>query len=224
VILTDGQIRLLALKGFCYSWSPDPLEYYDPANVGYMIKPFSEAVSGEGRISYGLTSSGYDFRLAPELRYFKTMGHHGVETIDPKRFKTIEYIERVTEKVVVEPWVDSKGNECSGGVFTLPPRGYVLGRSVEYFNIPSSVQGRCLGKSTYARCGILINATPLEPGWEGHLVVEIANCTDLPVALYINEGIGQVVFYRLDGLPEVDYRQKSGKYQGQTGVTMPRVL
>jgi dCTP deaminase len=195
VILTDGQIRLLALKGFCHTWSPDPVTYYDSSNVGYMIKPFSEAISGEGRISYGLTSSGYDFRLAPELRYFKTMGHHGVETIDPKRFKTIEYIERVTEKVVVE-----------------------------YFNIPSSVQGRCLGKSTYARCGILINATPLEPGWEGHLVVEIANCTDLPVALYINEGIGQVVFYRLDGLPEVDYRQKSGKYQGQTGVTMPRVL
>lgn len=176
-----------------------------------MVEPFSETVGEGGVISYGLCSAGYDLRLAPEVFLFKSS--YG-EILDPKKFKDKDYVRRVFEEL-----------DTGDGTVVVPPNSYVLARSFEYLRIPRHLKARCTGKSTYARVGVLVNTTPLEPGWHGHLTVEIGNVTPCPVRLYVGEGVCQVEFEELGGLPEYDYTQKSGggKYQGQTGVTPARV-
>jgi dCTP deaminase len=213
MILVDTSIRDMSLGGY---WNPGDKDKGVP--VKYLIDPFSEPISGQGVISYGLTSSGYDLRLHNELVVFKTIGHRSVEPVDPKRFNEPDYFDRVAERVTVEQ--DIYGHRG----FVIPPHGYILGRSVEYIKMPKMFRGTCTGKSTYARCGIAVNTTPLEPGWEGYLVIEIANCLDLPVNIHIYEGIAQLEFHQLERQPESDYAAKGGKYQGQTGVTLARVI
>lgn len=173
-----------------------------------MIQPFSEPVSGEGVISFGLSSCGYDLRLAPEFKMFKnTRGR----LIDPKLFHDLEYADSVLDTFEQH------------SVLTLPAGGYVLARSVEFIRMPCYLSAVCLGKSTYARSGILVNCTPLEPGWQGHLTLEIGNVTPCPAVLYVGEGIAQLQFHRLYGTPEHDYGDKRGQYQDQRGVTVARV-
>lgn len=208
MILSDRHIRHLCInkddmklawsRGSQQDWVPRP-EDHEP-----MIEPFSEAVSGENVISYGLTHSGYDLRLGCDFLIFKnTYG----EVIDPKRFKDEQYRDRVFEKLIIDHW------------FTIPAHGYVLGTSLEYLRIPKSLSGTCVGKSTLARSGLLINTTPLEPGWEGFLTIEISNLNSSPAILYPREGIAQLRFEVLSSLPETDYKDKGGKYNKQVGVT-----
>lgn len=169
-----------------------------------MITPFCEATSGNGIISYGLTSYGYDIRLAPE---FITYVQDGInDDIDPKNI------------------LDTDNITYSGNYFYLRPHGFVLARSIETFKIPRNVSCVVTSKSTYARCGVALLCTPLEPEWEGTITLEIANNTDLWVKLYAGEGIGQVQFFESDEECETSYADKKGKYQNQTGVTLPRVL
>lgn len=174
-----------------------------------MISPFSPPVSGCGLISYGVTSAGYDMTLADEFVMFKNVYN---EAIDPKQFNDPHYVNKVTEKVYAEKRL------------VLPPYSYVLGRSVEYFNIPKWVKGTCEGKSTYARCQVIVNVTPLEPGWKGHLCIEIGNVGIAPAVIYVGEGIAQIEFKMLPKIPRQTYDSKHGKYQGQTGVTLAKVL
>lgn len=158
----------------------------------------------EGRkvISYGLSSFGYDLRCAPE---FKICTSRYMEMkIDPKNLHP-------------ETFTDFYGDVC-----VIPPNGFVLTRSLEYIRMPNDVIGICVGKSTYARIGLIVNVTPLEPGWEGHLVIEISNTTQLPAVVYANEGICQLLFYQGER-PAVTYADRGGKYQGQTGITLPRL-
>lgn len=208
MLLIDSDIRVL-----CCGIS-DVLfihgRHYD--SDGRMIEPFSEPVSGNGVISYGLTSAGYDLRLADEFVVFKNVYD---EAINPKWFNDSEYVAKVTEKVIASPF------------FRLPPHSYVLGRSLEYLRVPRWLKGRCTGKSTYARSQILINTTPLEPGWEGHLCIEIGNVGPSPAIVHVGEGIAQLEFELLTDISEQTYDRKhgvGGKYQGQTGVTLARVL
>lgn len=189
-VLTDHQIRTLA-------------------ETCKMIEPFSEGVQGNGIISYGLTSAGYDLRLGNEILVYKNS--YG-QTIDPKRFKDPDYSEKMYERI------------HSSGAFIIPANGYILGSSLEYLRIPRNIKGRCVGKSTYARSAILINTTPLEPGWEGYLTIEIGNISSCTAVVYIGEGIAQLEFEELASWVEKDYAQKDGKYQNQTEVTPPRVL
>lgn len=169
-----------------------------------MIEPFEDRLvrdtdDGARVISYGLSSYGYDLRCAPEFRVFS---NHGALVVDPKSFDPASYVE-------------VRGETC-----TIPPHGFALARSVEYFNMPPNVLGICVGKSTYARCGIVTPLTPLEPGWSGNLTLEVVNATPLPCVIYANEGMCQLVFF--EGEPcEVDYAARNGKYQGQRGVTLP---
>lgn len=175
-----------------------------------MIDPFvdhlvREADDNARVISYGLSSYGYDLRVAPEFRVFTNV-HAGV--VDPKAFDPRSYVEVLDERCII------------------PPNGFALARSVEYFRIPDDVLGICVGKSTYARCGVVTPLTPLEPGWEGHLTLEIVNSTSLPAIVYANEGMCQLVFFQGDEPCEVHYGNRPGrpgKYQGQTGVTLPRI-
>jgi dCTP deaminase len=176
-----------------------------------MIDPFSESVSGNGIISYGLTSAGYDLRLGPEVLVFKNSYGH---TIDPKRFKDPNYTREVFDTIAGGP----------GVAVTIPAHGYILGHSMEYLRIPRNLKARCTGKSTYARAGIIVNTTPLEPEWEGHLTIEISNSSPCPAVVYIGEGIAQLEFERLTDEPEVSYADKGGKYQSQTGVTPAKVI
>ena len=176
-----------------------------------MIEPFSEGVSGDGVISYGLSHAGYDLRLAPEILIFKNSFN---ETVDPKLFGDAAYRARVFDECTVAPH----------SAVVIPPHGYILGRSLEYLRIPRTLKGRCVGKSTLARSGILVNTTPLEPGWEGHLTIEIGNITPCPAKVYVGEGIAQLEFETLSSPPECDYGDKRGKYQGQLGVTPSIVL
>lgn len=171
-----------------------------------LLDPFSEGVQGNGVISYGLTHAGYDLRLGLEiLQYNKNCD----VVVDPKQFGDPEY-----QKVVFNR------HECKPGEpFILRPHDYVLARSLEYIRMPKDLKATCVGKSTYARSLILVNTTPLEPGWEGHLTIEIGNLSPLRACLYPGEGIAQLEFHRLEALPTCDYGQKGGKYQGQTGVT-----
>lgn len=175
-----------------------------------MLAPFSECVQGGGVISYGLTSAGYDLRLSSTLLVFKNTYN---EIIDPKRFKDDDYKRRVFDEVC----------KPAGDSFVLPPHSYALGMSLEYIRVPRSLKGRCVGKSTLARCGILINTTPLEPGWHGHLTIEISNITPCPALVFSGEGIAQLEFELMTEEPEIDYGMKDGKYQGQTEVTPARV-
>ncbi len=167
-----------------------------------MIEPFEEKLVTGGIISYGLSSYGYDIRLADEFRVFTDVF---MTVVDPKNFDPRSFVE-------------IKGPEC-----IIPPNSFCLARSLEYFRIPRNVIGICLGKSTYARCGIVVNITPLEPEWEGHLTIEISNTTPLPAKIYAHEGIAQLIFIESDELCTVSYKDRKGKYQAQRGVTPPKV-
>jgi len=168
-----------------------------------MIDPFVEHLDGHGKISYGLSSYGYDIRVADEYKVFTNV--HGA-LVDPKKFN---------EKA----FVDIKAHEC-----VVPPNSFALARSVECFHIPREVLAVCLGKSTYARCGIIVNVTPLEPGWAGYLTIEISNTTPLPAKIYSNEGIAQLLFFGGDQVCETSYSDRKGKYMDQVGVVLPRIL
>ncbi len=168
-----------------------------------MIAPFVEGLVAKGKVSYGLSSYGYDIRVSDEYKVFTDV-HNCV--VDPKAFDD-------------KSFVDIKAPYC-----IVPAHSFALARSVEYFRIPRSVIGLCIGKSTYARCGIVVNITPLEPEWEGHLTLEISNTTPLPAKIYSNEGIAQLVFIESDRACETSYKDRKGKYQAQRGVTLPRIL
>ncbi len=167
-----------------------------------MIEPFVEKQKREGNISYGLSSYGYDARIAPEFKIFTNIDN---AIVDPKNFTDNSFVDR------------------NDDVCVIPPNSFVLGRTVEYFRIPEDVLVICLGKSTYARCGLIVNVTPLEPGWEGHVTLEVSNTTPLPAKIYANEGICQFLFLKGDSPCEVSYADRSGKYMGQTGVTLARL-
>ncbi len=167
-----------------------------------MIEPFEAAQRREGMISYGVSSYGYDSRVAPEWMVFTNVNN---AIVDPKNF---------SEKAFVEHNED---------VCIIPPNSFALGRTVEYFKIPEDVMVVCLGKSTYARCGIIVNVTPLEPGWEGHVTLEFSNTTPLPAKVYANEGACQFLFFKGDSPCEVSYADRAGKYMGQRNVTLPKL-
>jgi len=167
-----------------------------------MIKPFEERQVRAGVISYGLSSYGYDLRIAHQFKIFTNINN---TLVDPKAFDPPSF-------------VDYQGPVC-----IVPPNSFALGRSVEYFKIPRNVLTISVGKSTYARCGIITNVTPFEPEWEGYVTLEISNTTPLPAKVYANEGISQVLFFQSDEVCEVSYADKKGKYQGQQGLTLPRL-
>ncbi len=167
-----------------------------------MITPFAEEQVRGGVISYGVSSYGYDMRIADEFKIFTNVN---ATVVDPKAFDPNSFIE-------------FKGKEC-----IIPPNSFVLARSLEYFRIPRDVLVLCLGKSTYARCGLVVNVTPLEPEWEGHVTIEISNTTPLPAKVYANEGIAQLVFLKAEEICEISYSDKTGKYQAQRGITLPKV-
>lgn len=167
-----------------------------------MIEPFEESQVRGDAVSYGVSSYGYDLRVADEYKIFTNVNS---TVVDPKNFDNSNFVE-------------VKANEI-----LIPPNSFALARSVEYFRIPRKVLAVCLGKSTYARCGIICNVTPFEPEWEGHVTIEISNTTPLPAKIYSNEGICQVLFYESDEECAVSYKDKQGKYQGQQGITLPRL-
>lgn len=167
-----------------------------------MISPFEEKQKRDGVISYGLSSYGYDSRCAPDFKIFTNVDN---AIVDPKNFDDQSFVNRETD------------------VCIIPPNSFALTHSVEYFKIPKDVLVVCLGKSTYARCGLIVNVTPLEPGWEGHVTLEISNTTPLPAKVYANEGIAQFLFFKGSSACEVSYADRQGKYMGQRGVTLPRL-
>lgn len=171
---------------------------------GVMIDPFEAILQTKGVVSYGVSSMGYDIRVSDEFRVFTNV--YG-ETVDPKHMQEQSM---VTMKVA---------SYC-----IIPPNSFALGKSVERFKIPRNVLGLCVGKSTYARCGIIVNVTPLEPGWEGILTIEISNTTPLPAKVYANEGIAQVLFFEVDQEPMETYDSRKGKYQGQVGIESAKVV
>jgi dCTP deaminase len=168
-----------------------------------MIEPFLENQVREGVVSYGLSSYGYDIRVADEYRIFSAATGQ-LSVVDPKQ---------IDERAMV-PY--------QGEICIIPPNSFALARTVEYFRIPRNVLTICLGKSTYARCGIIVNVTPFEPEWEGYVTIEISNTTPLPAKIYSNEGIAQVLFFEGDP-PDVSYADRKGKYQAQRGITLPRL-
>ena len=178
---------------------------YGEAQRKHMIEPFEAGqVRSEGEqrlISYGTSSYGYDVRCSREFKVFTNINS---ATVDPKNF-------------VEDSFVDVVGDVC-----VIPPNSFALASTVEYFRIPRNVLTICLGKSTYARCGIIVNVTPLEPEWEGHVTLEFSNTTTLPAKIYANEGVAQMLFFESDEVCEVSYRDRGGKYQGQRGVTLPK--
>ncbi len=167
-----------------------------------MIEPFEEKQVREGVISFGLSSYGYDMRVARNFRIFTNVNS---AIVDPKRFDAGSFV------------------EFEGDVCIIPPNSFALASSVEYFRIPRTIMTICVGKSTYARCGIITNVTPFEPEWEGHVTLEISNTTPLPAKIYAGEGISQVLFFESDEVCEVSYGDRKGKYQKQTGVTLPKI-
>jgi dCTP deaminase len=167
-----------------------------------MIEPFEDRQIREGVVSYGLSSYGYDIRVADEFKVFTNINS---TVVDPKNFDARSF-------------VDLKADVC-----IIPPNSFALARTVEYFRIPRDVLTVCVGKSTYARCGLIVNVTPFEPEWEGFVTLEISNTTPLPAKVYANEGIAQVLFFQSDEPCEVSYADKKGKYQGQQGLTLPRL-
>ena len=167
-----------------------------------MISPFEDKQVREGKISYGLSSFGYDARVSEEFKIFTNVNS---EIVDPKDFKSTNFVTK------------------NGPVCVIPPNSFALARTVERFKIPKNVLVICLGKSTYARCGIIVNVTPLEPGWEGYVTLEFSNTTPLPAKIYANEGVAQFIFLKGNETPEVTYADRDGKYMGQTGVTLPKV-
>ena len=167
-----------------------------------MIEPFVDGQVRDGKISYGLSSYGYDIRVADEFKIFTNV--HTI-VVDPKNFD-------------LRSMVDFKGDVC-----VIPPNSFALARTVEYFHIPRNVLTICVGKSTYARCGIIVNVTPFEPEWEGYATLEISNTTPLPARIYANEGIAQVLFLEGDGVCETSYADKKGKYQAQQSIVLPKL-
>ena len=167
-----------------------------------MIEPFVDGQVRTGVISYGVSSYGYDVRVGDEFKVFTNVYN---TVVDPKNFDP-------------KSFVDITGDEC-----IVPPNSFALASTVEYFRIPRDVLTVCLGKSTYARCGIIVNVTPFEPEWEGHVTIEISNTTPLPAKIYANEGIAQVLFFQSDEQCEISYKDKKGKYQAQRGVTLPKI-
>lgn len=167
-----------------------------------MIEPFVEEQKRDGVISYGLSSYGYDARVSPEFKVFTNVDS---VTVDPKDFNAASFVDR------------------SADVCIIPPNSFVLARTVEYFRIPRDILVICLGKSTYARCGIIVNVTPLEPEWEGHVTLEFSNTTPLPAKIYADEGACQFLFLKGDSPPDVSYADKKGKYMHQQGITIPKL-
>ena len=171
-----------------------------------MIEPFEagqvKALDGKKIVSYGTSSYGYDIRCSTEFKIFTNVYS---TVVDPKAFDEKNFV------------------NYTGEVCVIPPNSFALARTVEYFRIPRNVLTICLGKSTYARCGIIVNVTPLEPEWEGHVTLEFSNTTPLPARIYANEGVAQVIFIESDEVCETSYRDRGGKYQGQKGVTLPRI-
>ena len=167
-----------------------------------MIKPFEDRQVRKGGISYGLSSYGYDIRIADEFKIFTNIN---TTIVDPKSFDPRSFV------------------DYQGEVAVIPPNSFALGRSVEYFKIPRNVLTICVGKSTYARCGVITNVTPFEPEWEGYVTLEISNTTPLPAKIYANEGIAQVLFFESDEACETSYADRQGKYQGQQGIVLPTV-
>ncbi|HLF49708.1 MAG TPA: dCTP deaminase [Methylomirabilota bacterium] len=167
-----------------------------------MIKPFEDRQMRKGTISYGLSSYGYDIRIADEFKIFTNIN---TTIVDPKSFDPRSFV------------------DIQGEVAVIPPNSFALGRSVEYFKIPRNVLTICVGKSTYARCGIITNVTPFEPEWEGYVTLEISNTTPLPAKIYANEGIAQVLFFESDETCLTSYADRQGKYQGQQGIVLPTV-
>ena len=182
------------------SWITEMAEKHD------MISPYVssqvKAMDGRKKISYGVSSYGYDVRCANEFMIF-----HNVNStiVDPKNFDNSSFIKKTTD------------------ICVIPPNSFALARTVEYFKIPRNTLTICLGKSTYARCGIIVNVTPLEPEWEGHVTLEFSNTTPLPAVIYAGEGVAQFIFLEADQVCQTSYKDRNGKYQGQTGVTLPRV-
>ena len=176
------------------------------AETQRMIEPFEPGqvreVDGQKVVSYGTSSYGYDIRCSREFKIFTNINS---TIVDPKKFDPNSF-------------VDFKGDVC-----IIPPNSFALARTVEYFRIPRNVLTICLGKSTYPRCGIIVNVTPLEPEWEGHVTLEFSNTTPLPAKIYANEGVAQVIFFESDEACETSYKDRGGKYQGQRGVTVPKV-
>ncbi len=197
----DDQIQTLAAQDALPGIMPDHWIREQAINHG-MIEPFVEKQTAEGKISYGLSSYGYDSRCSDEFKIFTNVDN---AIVDPKNFSADSFVDRQTD------------------VCIIPPNSFVLTRSVEYFRIPKDVLVVCLGKSTYARCGLIVNVTPLEPGWEGHVTLEISNTTPLPAKVYANEGVAQFLFFKGSSECEVSYADRAGKYMGQTGVTLPRI-
>ena len=167
-----------------------------------MISPFLDNQVKDGSISFGLSSYGYDIRVSDEYKIFTNVNN---SIVDPKNFDS-------------KSFVDFKGDVC-----IVPPNSFALARSIEYFKIPRNVLTICLGKSTYARCGIIVNVTPFEPEWEGYVTLEISNTTPLPAKIYSNEGLCQVLFFESDEVCEQSYKDKKGKYQSQVGITLPKI-
>jgi dCTP deaminase len=167
-----------------------------------MIEPFEDRQVRDGVISYGVSSYGYDLRVADEFRIFTNVNS---TIVDPKHFDARSFVE-------------FKGTVC-----IIPPNSFALASTIEYFRIPRDILTICLGKSTYARCGIIVNVTPFEPEWEGHVTIEISNTTPLPAKIYANEGIAQVLFFQSDEPCAKSYKDKKGKYQAQRGITLPKL-
>jgi dCTP deaminase len=189
--------------GVCWTMSIKPDHWIEKMVREYgMIEPFESGQKKEGVVSYGLSSYGYDIRVADEFKVFTNVN---TTVVDPKDFDDRSFVE-------------FKGDVC-----TIPPNSFALARTIEYFRIPRDVLTICVGKSTYARCGIIVNVTPFEPEWEGFVTLEISNTTPLPARIYSNEGIAQVLFFQADEVCRVSYADKKGRYQKQTGITLPQI-
>ena len=172
------------------------------AKTHKLISPFEDKQVRGTKISYGLSSFGYDARVSNEFKIFTNINS---EIIDPKNFKQNNFISK-------------NGEEC-----IIPPNSFVLSSTVEYFKIPNNIMVICLGKSTYARCGIIVNVTPLEPSWEGYVTLEFSNTTPLPAKIYANEGVAQFIFLKGNEKPDITYADRNGKYMKQSGVTLPKI-
>ncbi|MBI2100968.1 MAG: dCTP deaminase [Candidatus Vogelbacteria bacterium] len=177
-------------------------EIKDYAKKFHMIEPFASAQVRKGVISYGVSSYGYDMRVMDEFKIFTNVNN---AIVDPKNFSP-------------DSFINFRGREC-----IIPPNSFVLARSLEYFRIPREVLAICVGKSTYARCGIIINVTPLEPEWEGYVTIEISNTTPLPAKIYASEGIAQIIFICGSQVCDISYKDKKGKYQKQKKLTLPKI-
>jgi dCTP deaminase len=167
-----------------------------------MINPFADKLAQKSVISYGISSYGYDARVADEFKIFTNVDN---AIIDPKDFSGRSFVDRKTDCCII------------------PPNSFALARTVEYFKVPKDIFVLCVGKSTYARCGIIVNVTPLEPEWEGHVTLEFSNTTQLPAKIYSNEGACQFLFFQISEICDISYKDRGGKYMGQRGVTLPKI-